>query len=1173
MYLKGVEIFGFKSFGERIKIDFNGGITSIVGPNGSGKSNILDGILWVLGEQSYKNIRAKESKDIIFSGGEGKKPANFAEVSLFIDNKDNFFPIEAENIKITRKMSKDGENDYLINDRKVRLKDIGELFLDTGVGKSAYSVIGQGKVERIISSSNKEIKGIIEEAAGVKKFQYKKVEAEKRLDKVENELEKIELILKEIGENRSRVEKQSKKAIEFLEIKEKRNRKSKEVLTYEFEIKKSEFEKVGIENTEIEREVKKIEEKLKIFETENSEIESKQNLLKEKIESYSENSGNLKQEIEVLEKEEIRLKERGDSYKREIEEKEGRERSASQEIEEKKSLISKLKVEKSEIDNKVKEIEGKNREFEEGIEEKEKNKKDSEISIELKKKKIMDLEVEKLKLVNEIENSSRRIKSSEFKISNLKNELIEFNDRFKKNEEEFNKEKTLRDEKRRRLEETVKRQKELEERISNLSKDMNKASEIIRNAEFEEKRNTAKLQALYRVQESNEGFYKGVKEVLNARIPGVFGAVISLINVPEQYQKAIEAAIPGNLQDIVVETSEVAKKGIAILKEKKAGRASFLALDTIKIGTLKDTPKMDGVIGRASELIQADRKYEAILKMLLGNVLVVENVDIALEILKKDRFSGNIVTLGGELMSSRGRITGGENTNSIVSQIFERKKEIQHLEEFLKEQRSKLTVWHEKMQNMNSELEKIEDEIGGIDSLEDSLRKSVRECEEKCRALEEKKNKIEKDKRIVEIELKEEENYISEYGKRVESSQSEKGIAEKMILEIKNEIETETQKITILSDELQKIKNDYSDIRILYLNNKDRSIQLEKDRIKEEKTLFEMNENQKRDIEILNNMKKELEKMKEKAHTILEEISRKTFKFENENKELKNMKEEKQKLELREKELNKELRELESELFKRKEISHRKKEFKEKIEKELSEIKFELEELIEVKVEKREFSDEEIKKMKEELKELERKLKSFDSVNLNSIEEFKELDGKYNFINQQKEDLEQGRKSLYELIKEIDETIEKRFYEAYNEINKNFNEMCVETLDNSEGKLTLHNEEDFLNCGVEISVKYKNKKRQALSLLSGGEKSMVAIAFIMAIFMYKPSPFTFLDEIEAALDEKNTRKLISKLKEFTDRSQFILITHNKETMKASDSLYGVTMNKKIGISKLVPVKI
>ncbi|MGL5960734.1 MAG: AAA family ATPase, partial [Cetobacterium sp.] len=213
MYLKGVEIYGFKSFGERIRIDFDGGITSIVGPNGSGKSNILDGILWVLGEQSYKNIRAKEGKDIIFSGGEGKKAANYAEVSLFIDNKDKFFPIEAENIKITRKMSITGENDYLINDKKVRLKDVGELFLDTGVGKSAYSVIGQGKVERIISSSNKEIKSIIEEAAGVKKFQYKKLEAEKRLEKVENELEKIELVLAEIGENRSRVEKQSKKAV------------------------------------------------------------------------------------------------------------------------------------------------------------------------------------------------------------------------------------------------------------------------------------------------------------------------------------------------------------------------------------------------------------------------------------------------------------------------------------------------------------------------------------------------------------------------------------------------------------------------------------------------------------------------------------------------------------------------------------------------------------------------------------------------------------------------------------------------------------------------------------------------------------------------------------------------------------------------------------------------
>ncbi|MGL4629404.1 chromosome segregation protein SMC [Cetobacterium sp.] len=1171
MYLKGVEIYGFKSFGERIRIDFDGGITSIVGPNGSGKSNILDGILWVLGEQSYKNIRAKESKDIIFSGGEGKKPASYAEVSLFIDNKDNFFPIEAENIKITRKMSQNGDNDYLINDKKVRLKDIGELFLDTGVGKSAYSVIGQGKVERIISSSNKEIKSIIEEAAGVKKFQYKKLEAEKRLEKVQNELEKIELVLTEIGENRSRVERQSKKAVEYLEIKDEKNTLQKGVLTFDLTSKEEILKSGEKEQERLQSMTSTLDEELKKAEVQLNSIDSRRKELYEKIENFSESNTSLKSEIEVLEKEEIRVRERTTSYTRELKQKEEELISIEKTILSKKEIAQKLEEEKERVKERVLEIEGKNREFEKAIEEKESGKKDKEIGVELKKRKIMDLEVEKLKLLNEIESSTRRMKGSEFKINSLKEEQEGFQKKIDENSVELEKALKNRDLKLKELKETEERQIKLEQEISELSRDMNKAAELIRNAEFEEKRASARLGGLYRVQESNEGFYKGVKEVLNAKIAGVEGAVISLITVPEDYQKAIEAAIPGNLQDIVVTTSEVAKKGIEVLKEKKAGRASFLALDTIKVGGIKDVPKLDGVIGRASDLVSAEKKYSKVLDMLLGNILVVKETDIALKILKSNSYSGNIVTLSGELLSSRGRITGGENTNSIVSQIFERKKEIKILEDSIKEMTSKLKEWNEKVTIMSDKLEKYEDEIGGIDALEDSLRKQSKLAEELYNDLKSKGEKLSKDSRVITIEIAEEENYSKEYAKRVESSQSEKEITEKIVLELKNELDSENIAIQNLNSEINELKNQFSDIRILYLNSKDRFVQIEREESREKHEQNEILDKKQKVLNILSEIKKELEKLEEKAHTIIDEIKNKNVKFENENAELKEMRKEDHALEEKSKELMKSSREIESTLFKEKEILNRELERKERISKEIEEISTQLEELLEVEIHL--LNEEEIKTSRVRVRELELKLKSFDSVNLLSIEEFKELDNKYKFIDLQREDLVKGEKSLSLLIKEIDETIEEKFYEAYEEINTNFNEMCVETLDNSEGKLSLHNGEDFANCGVEISVKYKNKKRQALSLLSGGEKSMVAIAFIMAIFMYKPSPFTFLDEIEAALDEKNTRKLIGKLKEFTDRSQFILITHNKETMKASDSLYGVTMNKKIGISKLVQVKI
>ena len=1171
MYLKGVEIYGFKSFGERIRIDFDGGITSIVGPNGSGKSNILDGILWVLGEQSYKNIRAKESKDIIFSGGEGKKPANYAEVSLFIDNKDNFFPIEAESIKITRKMSHNGDNDYLINDKKVRLKDIGELFLDTGVGKSAYSVIGQGKVERIISSSSKEIKSIIEEAAGVKKFQQKKLESERRLEKVQNELEKIELVLNEIGENRARVEKQSKKAIEYLSIKDEKNILQKGVLTFDLNSKEEVLSSGEKEKERLVTITNALEDELKKSEIELNVIENRRKELYIKIESFSENNTTLKTEIESLEKEEIRTKERTTSYLRELKQKEEEEISLEKIIDSKKEILVKLKEEEDRVKERVLEIEEKNKIFEKNIEEKENLKRDKEIGVELKKRKIMDLEVEKLKLLNEIESSTRRMKGSEFKISSLKEEKENFHTKIDENSKELERALKNKESKAKELKETEERQIKLEQEITELSRDMNKAAELIRNAEFEEKRASAKLQGLYRVQESNEGFYKGVKEVLNAKIPGVEGAVISLLTVPEKYQKAIEAAIPGNLQDIVVSTSEVAKKGIEVLKEKKAGRASFLALDTIKVGSIKDIPRRDGVIGRASDLVIVEKKYSKILDMLLGNILVVSEADVALKILKENTYNGNIVTLSGELLSSRGRITGGENSNSIVSQIFERKKEIKTLEENIKDMSNKLKDWNEKVQLMSKKLEKYEDEIGGIDALEDSLRKQSKLAEELYLDFKSKGEKLEKEKRVIDIEIQEEENYSKEYAKRVENSQGEKEITEKIVLELKNELDNENLAIQNLNKEINNLKDQFSDIRILYLNSKDRFIQIEKEKDKEVSEQKEIKEKKEKISNILLEIKKELEKLEEKAHTIAEDIKNKNIKFENENQELKEMKKEDHLLEENSKNLMKNSREVESALFKEKEILNREIERKERISKEIEDILIQLEELLEV--EATSLKEEDIKSARIKTRELELRLKGFESINLLSIEEFKELDGKYKFIDLQREDLVKGEKSLSLLIKEIDKTIEEKFYEAYEEINKNFNEMCIETLDNSEGKLSLHNGEDFVNCGVEISVKYKNKKRQALSLLSGGEKSMVAIAFIMAIFMYKPSPFTFLDEIEAALDEKNTRKLIGKLKEFTDRSQFILITHNKETMKASDSLYGVTMNKKIGISKLVQVKI
>lgn len=1171
MFLKAVEIFGFKSFGERVYIEFNRGLTSIVGPNGSGKSNILDAVLWVLGEQSYKNIRAKESSDVIFSGGKDKKAMNFAEVSLYIDNSDSFLAVENDEIKITRKLHSTGENEYFINDSKSRLKDIANLFLDTGVGKSAYSVIGQGKVERIISSSSKEIKSIIEEAAGIKKFQGQKNEAVKNLENVDTELEKIDLILNEVGENRDKVEKQAGKAQEYLELKKERDSLAKGIYQCEYNNKNSELDKsnqskenLDSENNKLQTEFEEIENRLEIIDKEKIE-------LKKYIEENGNKNQELKREIESKEKEKVRISERCASYKREIEERESRVTAGESKIEEKRKSLAELDKESLLVAQKIELLSKENQIFEKEIKDLEKSKEDFETAREIKKKKVMELELEKMKLINEIENSNRRVKGSTNKINSLKEELEAANKKIFEAEKELVSAKKSKEEKTLSLENIKGRGEFLEKEISRCSQRMNKLSEIIRSSDYDEKRYSSKLQALLRMEENSEGFFKGVKEVLNSKIPGVEGVFISLVNVPEKYMKAIEAGVPGNIQDIIVSTSDVAKKAINILKEKKVGRASFLALDTIKVTPKKEPNiKLDGVIGLASNLVETQDRYRIVAEFILGNLLVVENMDTALKIIKNSLFAGNVVTLSGELLSSRGRITGGDSGNSTASQLFERKREIKQLKEQVEILKKRIEESVAEQNKINKELENFENEIDRIDSTEEELRKQVRLASEYFEECNSKVERVSKEIRTIKIELDEEVKYSEEFEKKITNSNNEMDKIQIIVTELKKEEEEDILKAQKINSIITQKREEFSDKKIIFLNAQDRISQIEREKDREEKEykiLLSEKEGIKQKISLL---RKEVEVLEKSESTLTQEIDERLQKYESENIEITEKKQTNEKLSEEERELIKKRKEIDSFLLHKRDALNKLNDLIERLKSDLERLKENLESLEEI--EGVEISIENLKEYKERFKSLDNRLKNFQAVNLLAIEEFKELNEKYTFLSSQKEDLVKGKNVLLDLIKEIDETIHSRFFTAYKAIDENFNKMCMETINNAEGKLILNNPDNFDECGVEIFVKFRNKKRQSLSLLSGGEKSMVAIAFIMGIFMFKPSPFTFLDEIEAALDEKNTRKLIGKLKEFTDKSQFILITHNKDTMRESESIFGVTMNKEIGISKIVPVK-
>lgn len=1167
MYLKAVEINGFKSFGEKVYIDFNRGITSIVGPNGSGKSNILDAVLWVLGEQSYKNIRAKESQDVIFSGGKEKKAATKAEVSLIIDNSDRYLDFDNDIVKITRRIHITGENEYLINDSKSRLKEIGNLFLDTGIGKTAYSVIGQGKVERIINSSPKEIKNIIEEAAGIKKLQANRLEAQKNLGNIEVNLDKVEFILNETRENKNKIEKQAELAQKYIDLKDEKSSLAKGIYITELEQK----EKNLVENEDIkvksEEECSILQEKFDKTLNRLTTIDlEKEEVKKQKILIDSRNK-ELKDVISTKETEQAVTRERLDNFKKDKLLKEEYSLHLENKIEKKLEEINILIAKKEELSKNILEMEAANKEFERKINELEAIKVEKTDLIESRNKKIRDLELEKQLSSNEIENNERKLKSSLDEVEILKKELDEITKKEIANNEEKDLLNSQIKEKQEELAKTEERNEFLVNQLSEISKTINKLSQDIREYEYQEKTSSGKLEALIRMEESNEGFFKSVKEVLNSGISGIDGVLISLIKFDDKLAKAIEAAVPGNLQDIIVEDKEVAKKCIAFLTERKLGRASFLALDTIKVSRREFKGNMPGVLGLAADLVNAEDKYKKVVDFVFGGLLIVENIDVATDILNKNLFAGNIVTVNGELVSSRGRITGGENQKSSINQIFERKKEIKVLEEKVSNLKSKIVEESKRREDLSIKLENYENEIDKIDSLEDNIRKKLELLKKDFENLSEKSEKISKELRNIKFNIDDAEKYKTSYQDRINSSVSNIEEIEKHINSLRKDLEADELTLKETLANIDELNKQFSDTRIIFLNNKNSIEQYERDIISKENENSDLKEEKEKNSNVVMELSQNIEELEKNEEQLQKEIEEHIKIYNSENRDIEVLNERENNLSNEERELSKDKSKLETDLLHSNDRLEKITEVIEKIKTDIENINEKLTELTDVTAKTVEV--EKLKGSKDYLRSLENKINNFGDVNLLAINEFKELKEKYDYLARERDDVVKSRKQVMDLIQEIDERIHEDFHTTYENINENFNKMCEETIRNTEGRLNIINPEDFDNCGIEIFVKFKNKKKQPLSLLSGGEKSMVAIAFIMAIFMYKPSPFTFLDEIEAALDEKNTKNLLAKLRDFTDKSQFILITHNKETMKESDSIFGVTMNKEIGISKIV----
>lgn len=1169
MYLKSIEINGFKSFSDKVKLDFKKGITSIVGPNGSGKSNILDAILWVLGEQSHKSIRAKEGTDVIFSGGKNKSPKSMAQVALIIDNSDNFLQIGYTEVKIERRIYRSGENEYLINNNRARLKDINELFMDTGIGKNAYSIIGQGKVEQIILSNPKELRNIIEEAAGIKKVKSKKEEAEKNLENVESDVEKIGYIEDEIKASLDPLKEQAEKTKEFLELKESAENKRKRVL------KKSIMDKERLEEeaaVKQKTDIKSIELLEKSFLTKENELEQLNRAREEKsvyIENLDLKSIELREKNEKNSSKAAILNERRENLLREKEEKEVQKREFEEKIQKKKERISAIESDYSKAaDESIKSKDGivkKKLEFE-SIEREVSNLGNG---IEKKKKQLINLEIERVREQNGSETGKKSIKSSENLIERIREEVEAESNIKREKEEELKKISIEREKAQKSLQEYLENKNSEKIRYSIAAENISKLEKEIGEQNYKLQNKTSRKEALTKLEDANEGFFAGVKEILNIKKKGVHGAFISIVKIPEELENAIQSGAGNSMQDIVVENSDIAKECIEFLKERRLGRASFLPFDTIKPfnpGKIAGT----GVVGVASELVEYDKKYEKAVKFVLGNLLVVKDIESAVRVSKEGSFSGTIVSLDGDVMSGRGKITGGEKIKSGISVIFERRREIKNLEEEIESINRELeNRKNEKNKNM-SILEESKNRLEQISNAEQEETRKLRESEIVREGLEKELKKIVQNLETILYEKEMEEESLKSAKERIEQSSREvekiSDIIEKTKIEIKGlEKEQEEKK------KIYEAKNEsYSLDRIAAAQV------LEKLKSYEEKLSYERVEIEQLSLS-MGQLIERVEKINGQLSSIEIEIKNLQQEQNKISKELeehmvivKSEKERYKELESAEKTAIAELKELENRVVNEKNSFTKKSEELEKLKAELQFLKERAEEVGGIDdVE----AAEDVNREQKEYDKLQKKIEELGAVNLLAIDEFERVSQKYNFILEQKEDLVKSRNSLRKLISEIEQEMMEKFFEAYEKIRENFGYMCQEVLNSSDGDIYLTEPENLLETGVELMVKFKNKKYQSLTLLSGGEKSMIAVAFIMAIFMYKPSPFTFFDEIEAALDEANTKKLIRMLKNFTEMSQFMLITHNKETMKESDVLYGVTMNKEIGASKIIAVEI
>ena len=1178
MYLKAIEMQGFKSFPDKTVLNFGKGITAVVGPNGSGKSNLSDAMRWVLGEQSTKNLRGSKMEDVIFSGTDSRRAVGFAEVTLKLDNSDMALNNPKKEVTVTRRYYRSGESEYKINGEQARLRDIHELFMDTGLGRDGYSMISQGKVETLISGKSEDRRDMLEEAAGISHYRYRRADAMRRLNQAEENLLRLRDILTELEARVGPLKTQSEKAQKFLEY--AGEKKNLEIGLWLYTIEKTkndlrEHEKkitiVDAQYSEVCKSLEEITEKIDSSFAESQRITVAVDEIRRACAQLEEQASLLESQIAVQENTILHNNETIERIEREKSEENDTDTEIATQIEDAEKTIAELTAA---IEEKKAELNSFTGELDVLSDE---NSKSAQKSIELSERmsalslEIADNRVVSSTAASSVEEIENRITVIDELSDSRKTALEELKAQCKEAEEE--------------LERIVERNTELNNSLSGIELLATKRKEKLDKLKDQENilRNdiqfkTSRIAMLSDLEKNMEGYQGSVKavmrEVRRGVLKGIHAPVSQIITVKDKYSSAIETALGAQIQNIVTDTENDAKKAIGFLKESHAGRATFLPLAAIK-GKVLDEKDLDdcfGYINLASELVDYDKKYTEIIKSLLGRTVVAEDLDAAIAIAKKYNYKFKIVTLDGQVVNAGGSMTGGAKLQN--AGILSRGNEIEKLNASLNESKDDLAILVKDMEAQQESYSAAVAELDGckaeIISLGEekirvegvlALRKGNYENTLQTQTLadEEKAQLTERIKAIkdsaasaneklaaLQAELEVVETELSTLTGDRESLREKREKLTADAAQINLSIATAEKEIEAKQEEIERLQNRST-------SHKDKLSQLDS----EIEEINKRNEEIRERIDVLNGEAEGLRTQSAASKEQVAALISKREQYEQENGKLRIL--EREKTEEREKLGGEKAR-----------LSER----KETMEKEFLDIQNKLYdeyELTKREAEELDIVIEDIPEAKKRLNELKSKIRSLGNVNVSAIEEYKEVSERYTFMHTQVSDVEKSKAELIKLISELTGKMGVQFKEQFDKINFSFGQTFSELFGGGKASLVLTDESDVLECDIDIKVQPPGKNVQNISLLSGGEKGLSAIALLFSILKVNPCPFCIFDEVEAALDDVNVARYASYVRRMTSNTQFILITHRRGTMEEADMLYGVTMQEK-GVSKLLELK-